>query len=350
MPKGEAEKELQKKAEDLFRSDHAHLTEEEQNAALSQHAKQLSGFHDVVRNRHDRWRSVNDFHSLHDLRELAIVTCFIWDRNLFHAAQSGATDHHSRVPTDAELGALGRGLQVAAAKKAVARLDALPDVPGITLLVHGDEESGQGEFCTHLLTLKPFQRGHQARGRPALVRYDLPTFVSWCGQALGVAPAEQSVDTIEDLALRLRPVLENRRVTLFVDHVERFPGGVVGYQSAFWKPLLDALRTLSLEQANVHRLVVIAAEYTGQSDPWERATRMQHEPGDPALLVRLPPLESFTDADVLEWLGELEVLDHGPGHRAVVMEIAMNSPSGEWDGTPLRVFNRLKEPTLWPER
>jgi hypothetical protein len=231
----------------------------------------------------------------------------------------------------------------------VAHFAALRDVSGITLLVHGDEDSGLRELCSHLLTLRPFLRGLRARGRPAPERYDLATFVSWCGQALGVASADQSVDTVEDLALRLRPALENRPLTLFVDHVERFPGGVVGYQSSFWKPLLDALQALPLAQASAHPLVVIAAEYTARPDQWERATRTLHQPGDPALLVRLPALEPFTDADVLAWLEEFEVLDHVPGRRAGMMEIAMSSPSGERDGTPLRVFNRLKTLTLWPE-
>jgi hypothetical protein len=348
MPTGKAEKELRRKAEALFLKYHGHKTLEEQTAARSQHAKQLSAFHDAVLNPRGQWRSVNYFNSLPDLRERAIVTCLIWRGDVLAAARHG-TAERSCTPTDAELGALGRVLQIAAAKIAVADIAVQSHVPGIALLVYGKEDDGQRELCSHLLTLKPFQRGLRARGRPAPERYDLSTFVSWCGQTLGVAPADRPVDTVEDLALHLRPALENRPVTLFVDHAERFPGGVVGFQSYFWKPLMDALRALWLEKASAHRLTVIVSEYTGRLDQWGRASRTHDCPGDPALLVRLPALTPFTDVEVLAWLEDLQVYEFAPDRRAGVMEIAMTSPSGERDGTPLRVFNRLKTLTLWPE-
>ena len=69
---------------------------------------------------------------------------------------------------------------------------------------------------------------------------------------------------------------------------------------------------------------------------------------DFAKLIAVSRLGPIEESDLYEWFDELEVPDSPPGRRSQLALRAMKDPvSGNLDGTPLHVFERLKSEQLW---
>jgi hypothetical protein len=346
MPEGKADKVLRRKAEELFLLDYAHLSDADRKVVRERIDCQIAAFHAAVRNPGGKWRTVNPFKDESELRERAMVTCFRWQ-------QKTQPQLCGRTPSEEELGRLGRDAQTVEAKRVLSKVTAHPDVPAVALLVTGGEDSGQRELCSHLLALPQFRRGRRpGRGRPSTERYELPAFIAWCAQALGLAPpaSEVSIETISELALRIHRALQQQQLTLVVDQIERFPGRVVGFYERFFKPLYTALRA---EGRAANRLVVVVADYTGLNEPWEGcscASASDISEINYELLVQLPTLTDFGPEDVQEWLDNVDVLDEPYGRCDELVNFALSTPGGTFDGTPRRVFGRLCSTTLWPDK
>lgn len=348
MPKGKAARALRARADALFLEAHAHCSAQEREAARAVYANRVSAFHRAVRQRADVLRIVNEFDSSSTLGELAVVTIHQWAEDLFRTAGAPLVDAPREVAPE-ELGMLGRRVHARAAQQAVAALAAAPDAPGVCLLVAGREDAGQGELCSHLITLRSFRDGRPVRGRPHQEHYSLETFIAWCGKALGVASADAPVGTIAVLAERIHQVLRDRPLTLVVNQVELFPGGTAGFHEHFWRPLFTALRDRRAAAPSARRLIVVAADYRGRAADWEGVSREAGEGGDPAHLVRLPPLRDITRGDVLEWMEDLDVPDDPPGRRMEILERVLPNTGADEDGTPWRVYGRIRNETLWPD-
>jgi hypothetical protein len=55
-------------------------------------------------------------------------------------------------------------------------------------------------------------------------------------------------------------------------------------------------------------------------------------------------------AILYDWFDDLEVPDTPPGRRTQLVQRALtDEKTGEFDGTPLHVFERLNVERLWPE-
>jgi hypothetical protein len=336
MPEGEAEKELRRKAQALFRKKFRHLSDEERRQKQEMLAERLNAFHVAVRSPVDRWRTLNPFRHRWELRERAVVTCYRW---LGRSAPVPA----GRAPTDAELGRLGREPHGSAYRR-VLRAAAAADTPAVAVLVTGGEDAGQKEFCRWLLG---GGSRRQAAGRPSAERYDVSAFVAWCAQALKLAlAADTGVETVEALAARIHDELAHQHLTLVVDQVERFPGRVAGFHELFWAPLFAALNARG---PVAHRLVVVAAEHTGQPAGWAGHSCPHDAAADFGLLMELPGLGELAEEDVLEWLYDVEVPNDPPGRHRELAALALSTPAGDKDGTPRRVFGRLRNETLWPD-
>jgi hypothetical protein len=64
----------------------------------------------------------------------------------------------------------------------------------------------------------------------------------------------------------------------------------------------------------------------------------------------LPRLASIERKDVRRWLEEMDVPDEPAGRHDEFAANALTNPvTGQVDGTPCRVFARLREELLWPE-
>lgn len=338
MPQGDAETELRRRADQLFEQDHGDLAEAERLALRARLDTQLDTFHSHVQNHDGRWGTVNLFKDTGDLRERALVVSLRWKGGPFEAP-------NGRDPQDEELGSIGRDEQSSAAAGVFGRLSVRADIPAVAFLVTGGEDAGQGELCGHLLTLQQFKRGRRpARGRPSAESYSVPTFVAWCASVLGLR-AESEVDTIAELARLIHAALQPQQLTLMVDQVERFPGGLAGFHEEFWKPLYAALAAFGTTR---WRLVVVVAEYTGQPELWRGRSCPHDGELDCALLVELPRLEELKPLDVAAWLERMEVVNHPPGRLRDLADLVTRTSAGVPDGNPRRVFARLRKETLWP--
>jgi hypothetical protein len=350
MPEGAAEKALKTAAQRLMQQTIRKKTEAERDALKREHARKLAKFHEEVLFRDGEWWFVNQFESVQRLREAALVVCMTWGQKVERAARmADAAPAPAPGVSDADLGRLHAG-PLAALAQVLAVAEADPAVPGLALLLAGNEDAGQRELLTTL-------QGHRLlrAGRPpAMVQADggdLAAFVGRCARALGLAAAGgPPPETVDALAAQLHAALRHQPLVLLVNYVERFQGKVPGFHAAFWAPLHAALQQMRAARPEVHRLVVVALAYTGRADAWQGvAAPHDADPPDCARLVQLPPLGGFTRAHVLAWLAELDVPDQPPGTRARLAARVLTSPDGTADGTPARVFDRLRNETLWPD-
>jgi hypothetical protein len=347
MPTGKAKTSLLNKARGLLLDDHQGRSAEEVDEALRLHQQRLDAFHETVRRPDGKWKLIRTFRSTSELVHGVRLICYTWQGRLLDTARQPAPEL-DREPSHAELGMLGRGPHLAAARKVVGQLAAFPEVPGVALLITCDENSGAPELCSWLV--EKMRTGRRAgRGRPPVGQYSVETFLEWCGRSLGLAPAGRALDTVDALADGIHGVLESQSLTLLIENVETFPGRASAFHARFWQPLFNALRERRWRQPTAHRLLVIAVDYTRDSRSWDPVSRLQDAPGDPELLVRLPPLQDFTVEDVLLWMDELNVPDDPPGRRLTIAREALRKPgTEEEDGTPRTVFDRLRKQSLWP--
>ena len=345
-PKSTAKKDLQQKALDILKTNYG--DEEERR---KKHDALLSAFHNEVTG---GWRWVKRFKDRRDLRELAGITCAQWKGLTPLAVSRGEAEVVEKVaagrkPTDEELGLLGRKPQLDAVEDILNVIKGRAEVPAVAMLVGGNEDVGQRQLLMQLG--KRLKSGGRPPlfGRPPTKTFDAVTLAQWVGQ---IVPGGQEVSTVEELADALHAGLLQQQLCAVVEQVNLLVGGVVAFRNNFWEPLYKRLKELRRQQPTQHRLVIIAADYTGRADLYAQAAAPydpEESPADYSTPLALPPLKQITPNHLLNWFGALGIEDSPPGRLASLVEQALTNPSGENDGTPLRVFNRLQGLNLWPE-
>jgi len=347
MPKSpsKAERKLKKLAESLL---------PRAKARQKKHAIQLKTFHEEVA---ETWRTVTLFKDEHDLCQKVIVICLQWRLGRPLDAATGAVEvverqTPARRVTDEEWGLLGRAEHLSDFEKILNRAALYPDVPAIAMLVHGDEDSGQRVFLRQLLTNKKLRSGQPVRiGRPQLEQYDVKALTQWVGESLVLAKGKECA-SIEELAEFIHQELQHQQLGFVLDQVYRLSGGIKTWYEKFWQPLYARLAELRKQspQQNQHRLVAIVADYQDQSAfdsdkscQFSGTASADHY----ARLWLLPVLRDITDGDLADWFDELDVPDDATGRRATLASLAMKNAKGEVDGTPSRVFERLKHSSIW---
>jgi len=352
MPQGRLEKALRTTARRLLRKEVKNQPEAKRVAEEVEHERRVARFHAEVLVQDGEWRFINHFDSVQRLREQAIAVCKTWQGKIFEDAYRAvsAPDSGRRV-SDPELGRL-HARPLAVLTRLLARAAGRPELPALGLLVAGGEDAGQLEFLALLQEFKPLRAGRRPGvARPLQDPYDLPTFVRACAQALGFVAADTPpLETVDALAERIHQELKHQQLVLLVNQVERFPGKVAGFQARFWAPLVAALQALRAVHPEAHRLVMVAVDYTGRADTWTAAVVTPDDAApDPLRLVQLPPLKELDRDDLLTWLAEVEVPDDPPGRHAKLAARVLANPQGETDCTPIRVFSRLRNESLWPD-
>jgi len=188
-------------------------------------------------------------------------------------------------------------------------------------------------------------------GRPQLEQYDVKALTQWVGESLVLAKGKECA-SIEELAEFIHQELQHQQLGFVLDQVYRLSGGIKTWYEKFWQPLYARLAELRKQspQQNQHRLVAIVADYQDQSAfdsdkscQFSGTASADHY----ARLWLLPVLRDITDGDLADWFDELDVPDDATGRRATLASLAMKNAKGEVDGTPSRVFERLKHSSLW---
>ena len=319
------------------------------------HETLLKSFRDEVEN---TWKTVNYFKDEHELREHVIVICLQWRLGRPLDAATGVVEvvereTPARKVTNEEWGLLGRADHLVEFEKILNRVALFPDVPAVTILVHGNEDSGQRVFLRQLLSRKKLRSGRPVKiGRPQLEQYDLKALTQWVGESLGVLSKGKEIASLDELAELIHQELQSQQLGFILDQVYRLSGDLATWYEKFWQPLYARLAQLRKQspQQNQHRLVAIVVDYKDQS-AFDSDKSCQFSgtatASDYGRLWLLPVLRDISAGDLADWFDDLDVQDDAAGRRAALASLAMKNAKGETDGTPSRVFERLKQTSLW---
>ncbi|MFL6336589.1 MAG: DUF4062 domain-containing protein [Pyrinomonadaceae bacterium] len=319
------------------------------------HGERLKKFHEEVRG---GWRVVRDFKDRDELCKWIIAICSHW-RGLtpMEAARGGVEVTEAapecRLPTEEELGLLGRDKHLQAITNALAVAPAYPEEPGLVLLASGNEYAGQRAFLQRLRMTDEVRAGRPPRIVLPPDGCDAAALVQQLGGSLGLAGGAAS--TPPELAEAVHAGLQQQQLCFVLDQVHRFAGGVAAFREQVWLPLYARLKELRAERPTEHRLVGFVADYSGRADARGGAVEDFDEGATPAYsrLLRLPPLRPFNKADLMLWMNALKVPDKppggNPGRRGRIADAVLKGADGLLDGTPLRVFDQLRGEDLWPQ-
>ena len=322
------------------------------------HAARLLKFHAEVDDRQTEWRTIRTFADIHDLREHTLVIGRDWRGYTPMAAAQGLVDAEKGAAEprlrDDQLGRLGREPQHAALRKVLSGLAAHPDVPAVAVLVNGDKNAGQRAFVTYVQgSLLKDHRPKRKIGRLPPGSSTLPALVAWVAGTLGLAGAT-GVDTPEALADGVVEELQHQPLHFAIDRVAAdYPGGVAAFQRDLWQPFWTRLKLLRSQRQVANRLVAIVTDHSGAAGDWHGSVvdaQGTKSADDFSRLIALPRLGPVDETDLYDWFDALEVPDDPPGRRQELMRRALrDEESGELDGTPLHVFERLQGERLWSE-
>jgi hypothetical protein len=326
-------------------------------AKRKEHSERLRIFHDEVKG---GWRIVQEFETSEDLYDMVLVKCQEWKGLTAMRAAQGEVEVEEiaaarRLPTDEELGLLGRAAHFKAVEDTLALASAFPDEPALAFLLSGDEDAGQRAFLQRLLTTAAVRAGRPPRVlRPPYEQCDPASLVHLVGDGLGLSGAGGAPEptTPRELAEAVHAGLQQQQLCFVLDQAHRVAGGVPALRVQFWLPLYERLKELRAERPTEHRLLGFVADHAGRApDAWGDAARPHDDPAGPdySRLLLLPALPPFTKLDLLRWMSDLGVPDRPPGRRVALADAALKTAGGQPDGTPRRVFQRLSDEDLWPE-
>jgi hypothetical protein len=320
-----------------------------QNAAKRKHHQKLQ--QEFVHQVSGGWRKINYFRDSMELREQAIVVAERW-RGAFARVRAIPT---GRSATEAELGALGRVRNIEAIREVLDLIQERKRGQSICLVLSSDEDAGQKQFLDFLVRHKILRRGGRApaRGRPPNDRFERTAVLRWLAEACGTVASAAGLDTPEALAELLHSALKERDLVVVLEQINRFPGGTPEFHSTVWQPLFAALQRLRAGPGGAKRhLVLILGNYGSiqANADFLRSWRDFDTAYPDTRLFSLPALAPIERKDVRRWLEEMDVPDEPAGRHDELVAIALTNPvTHEADGTPSRVFARLREELLWPE-
>jgi hypothetical protein len=332
----EAERELRQIAEGLVQNYHG---------GPEFHARKLAEFHDEVSG---QGRTCNYFSNLAELRESAITKGFQWQGGLA-AAAAQARPEKGTAPafSEAQLGLMGRTRQMEAMRDILDQLALDSAAPAACVVAFGREESGQAEFLAALAEAPELRRARPpVKGRPPLIQYTVPELILWMANCLcALEEHGPPVETIDQLAASLHRSLRDQTAVLLLDRIERLEGGLARFFSDLWQPLYEALAQRCAVIPVDHRLILVVAAYTPRRPGWGQFTA-GWDPGtmldDFRRLVCLPELGDMDAKALARWLREIG-LEGTPAQVQAISKAVLTDAEGNADGTPERVYRRLKD-------
>jgi hypothetical protein len=282
-------------------------------------------------------RFIGPFATVEDLRERAIASVANWNVEILaHAGEARAA--LADVPPS-ELGAIDRRPQREALENALVAVRASAS-PGMCVIVHGGEDTGQFAFLSFLESWPDWD----ISGTPRLItpphdRFDAGSVLAAALAEIlpGMAPATA---TPADLADAVVGRCRDESLVLFFS-VDRLDGGLEGFHRGVWQPVLAEVAARRPPSSVWHPLVVVVSSSSPLRPPLPACVRSDDLAAgdvDYGQLLALPELTSFTQSDVAEWLRALGL----PLDRR--KQIARRATK---DGVPRGVFDRLNTEGFW---
>lgn len=338
-PKGDADKVLEAMAKALL--------ETKDQAYKDSHPTRLADFLDTVSGG-DQWVFEKYFKDESDLRERVLIMCGkTWTNQLLKMSRSA---QEKPVVSPELLGMLGRKkIHMRAVEDA--RDEAFDETPALAMLIYGDEEAGQEAFYQYLLPEMCSWDSTLVQGRPVGgLTYDFASLIDWISGGLPGPEGRPHATSLEELAEQIHEALMEDQVTVLLDRVEEFQGGVTAFQEIFWQPLYEQLETLTDIDPVDEILLFFVVAYIDDVNAWAGSCCATGGATEYTQVLLLPPLTDFTEGDVNGWLREVNLRKDPRGIRQILAKEAMKTAEGQEDGTPQQVFKRLqrKIATQWP--
>ena len=330
----------------------AQIAIDNQDATYQQnHSELLNTFKKEVSNWGNKWQFIRFFKTKEDLLKSVLTSCLTWQQKLIEAAREGQQTEQGGGISDEDLGSLGRIDHLSIGGLAVSEAIAAGGIPGVALVVHGQNQTGHKVFSRGLVAEKPFSQknGVLGVGRPASNQFDIEDLMHWISELLPAPASRPPANNLDELAEYLHEVLAVRQVVLVLEEVHRLNGGLSAFGENFWHPLFKKLKALQPARPLIMCVTVYSAIST-DSTPYSVDASGVSGGTDFSQLLLLPELQSFTEADIKYWLRDM---DFPPGEWKDLIEEALlmwDSEQGP-DGTPSEVFHRLrvKIKQKWPQ-
>lgn len=292
---------------------------------------------EFIRECEDSHRRVNRFLDPIDLRYRAMAVAYAWLRRTVDIFDSGGGADLS----PAVLGSIGRGMDFHHIHSAMGRAATIKP-PAICLLLHGREDDGHKYFFEFVKTRLPAVSTCRD-GRLHYAKTPLGKLIRILAEACGHDVHKKPVETIDDLMRAIFSILKKQNIVLFLERLHFYDGGVSAFQAELWAPLFDALDDQRQKQPIAHRLILVGSVFRPSSldndSQWPPASQPTTM-ADYRRLLLLPPLRPLTRDDVGFWCEGVGLT--GERFDTVVNTAICDPETGDDDGTPLRVYNRLQ--------
>lgn len=279
---------------------------------------------------------VQHFETLEQLGMHALFHVMTWNRPLLE--QKLARAREKSPPTRQDLAQLGHAAQETAFRQHV--LDPLlarGGPPAAAAVIAGPPGHGQDHLQDRLCSVfeavsNRFHTCSMSFGQ--VWRGDgLTSLLRTLGSEAGLSEPPSTAAA----AAHLRAMLEQKDVILRVKQAQHFAGGLPGFVDAFWRPLLRHLPP----ELPYRLLCLITHEGSpGPHDAWAGAVRpCGDSAADPADPLLLPPVESFTAADLESFIRKRLGPEHAPAAAARLL--------ADTGGMPALLYTALSDPLTW---
>jgi hypothetical protein len=293
---------------------------------------------------------INTFRKRPELPARAVAAVSNWNELILKSAFDGRRAASSDIPPS-ELGEIGRQDQVEALEDALIALSERiaegRGVPGMCVLIHGEEMAGQRAFVEHLRDWDGWNRSKPVPvGALHNANYEPRSLIS-LAHGLVAPGREITHPDFESLATSIHSECAKEPQVLVLQNLNRFRGGLSAFHERFWVPLYGALQYKWADEPRDNGFTMVVVENEGlpalpPTCVW--ASEIDDEAVDYTKLLPLPELGDLEADDVREWLRELGVKPKPA--RSIAQRVTANAKGAE-DGTPLNVFERLNQEGIW---
>ena len=329
-----AAKELEEEADNTLAKDHPG----EETKRLESRDRQRK-FCEGLRN---SGRFVAFFRDVGDLKARVMASISNWNLKIIKNASCERKLASKEIPL-AILGEIDRALQRHAIEDALVALNE-GKLPGMCILVHGEQDAGQQAFLSFLDDWEVWETNSPPiRITPPYDTFDIGSLRNAALAALAGGGRESDARSLDSLAKALLERCSEASQVLMLGGFERLQGGLDAFHQGFWKPLLAAIRERQAGNAPTHRFVLLAALQNPLSDVPPPCVWSYTEGGEfveTDLLIALPELGPFSKKEVSDWLNSQFDLDLA-SRTALAKEAVAN------DGRPAKVFDRLNARNFW---
>lgn len=300
------------------------------------------------------WHIVKFFVDESDLKVKAVHAFYNWGNLLVQVAQGNADVQETntqRSQIEEKIGLLGRRKQLEAFED-IHLTATKPNhiIPAIPILIYGNEHSAYDDFIKQIAKLKQLRQDKKEvfAGKPPVAQYDTKTLVNWIAENLGIL--EQPIETPEDLAILIWEELKGQQLSIIIEDLQGFVGGLKAFHELIWLPLHNKLQTLCnlkkvkypffmiiVIRQNIYSWEAVGQNYFGADDE-NRPDSFDYEK-----FLIFPRLGHIVEKHIIDWLKQEITLPNKSDHYLrEIAEKVLRDENGDKDDRPAFVYKRIR--------